>query len=95
VTAMLCSPDGCGQGVSAMTGEALPQRIASAADQVQEWAVEELCRIGRPTNWPECPQHPHSHPLSAEVRERRAVCGTAPKTGHIVSKIGKLPTPAR
>jgi hypothetical protein len=45
VTAMLFSPGGSGQGVSAMTGEPLAQRIASVADQVQEWAVEELCSI--------------------------------------------------
>ena len=44
VTAMLHSPDGTAQGVSAMAGEPLPQRIASVADQVQEWAVEALWR---------------------------------------------------
>src|ERR1035438_1683273 len=48
VTAMLFSPGGSGQGVSAMTGEPLPQRIASVADQVQEWAVEELCSVRGP-----------------------------------------------
>jgi hypothetical protein len=94
VTAMLWSPDGSGQGVSAITGEPLPERIAWVADQVQDWAVEELHRIGRPTNWPQCPQHPLSHPLSAEVREGRAVW-TCPKTGHVVSEIGQLPAPGR
>jgi hypothetical protein len=37
-------------------------------DQVQEWAVEELCSFGGPTNWPECPLHSDFHPLSAVVR---------------------------
>lgn len=40
----------------ALAGYPLPDRIASMADQVQEWAVEELFSIGRPTNWPQCPR---------------------------------------
>jgi hypothetical protein len=94
VTVMLFSPGGSGQGVFAMTGEPLPQRIASVADQVQEWAVEELCSIGRPTNWPQCPQHPDSHPLSAVVREGRAVWN-CPRTGHVAGEIGQLFKPER
>jgi hypothetical protein len=73
VTAMLRSPDGTAQGVSAMAAEPLPQRIASVAGQVQEWAVEALWRAGRPATWPECPQHPNSHPLTATAQEERAV----------------------
>ncbi len=89
VTAMLVSPGGWEQGVSAMTGEPLPQRIASVADQVQEWAVEELCSIGRPTNWPPCPQHPHTHPLSACMRDGQAVW-SCPRTGYVAAQIGQL-----
>jgi hypothetical protein len=91
VTAMLYSPGGSGQGVFAITGEPLPARIASVADQVQEWVVEELCSIGRPTNWPRCPHHPYSHPLSAVEQEGRAVW-TCPKTGHAMCEIGQLDT---
>jgi hypothetical protein len=88
-TAMLHSPDGSGQGVYVMAGESLAQRIASVADQVQEWAVEELCAVGRPTNWPHCPQHRSSHPLSAVERDGRAVW-TCPVTGDPASDIGQL-----
>jgi len=91
-TAGLRGPDGSGQGVSVMTGESLPQRIASVADQVQEWAVEELCSVGRPTNWPQCPDHPHSHPLSAVVQDGRAAW-TCPATGRLASAIGQLGRP--
>lgn len=94
VTAMLFSPGGSGQGVSAMADEPLPERIASVADQVQEWAVEELCSVGRPTNWPQCPQHPGSHPLSAVVRDGRAVW-CCPKTGYVAAEIGQLGPPVR
>ena len=92
LTAMLYSPGGWGQGVFAIAGEPLAVRIAWAADQVQEWAVEELCSIGQPTNWPQCPQHPDSHPLSAVERDGRAVW-TCPKTGHAVCDIGQLAHP--
>jgi hypothetical protein len=92
VTAMLYSADGSGQGVSAMITEPPAQRVASVADQVQEWVLEELCSIGRPAAWPECPQHPGSHPLSAGVRGSRPAW-TCPGTGRIVSEIGRLPAP--
>jgi hypothetical protein len=52
---MLHDTDGTAQGVYAMAVESLPQRVASVADQVQEWAVEALWRAGRPATWPECP----------------------------------------
>jgi hypothetical protein len=92
VTAMLHSPDGTAQGVSAMAAEPLPQRIASAADQIQEWAVEALWHVGRAATWPECPRHPDSHPLMAAVREGRAawIC---PRTGDLVSDVGRLRAP--
>lgn len=93
-TAMLYAADGSGQGVSAMAAEPLPQRIASVADQVQEWAVEELCRVHRPATWPECTWHPDSHPMAAEVRDGRAVW-TCPRSGHASDRIGSLRAPAR
>jgi hypothetical protein len=89
VTAMICSGDGSGQGIFAMTGEPQADWIASVADQVQEWVVEELCSIGRPTNWPRCPQHPDSHPLSAIVQEGQPVW-VCPTTGRVICEIGQL-----
>ncbi|HSZ38402.1 MAG TPA: hypothetical protein VK817_00440 [Trebonia sp.] len=49
---MLHAADGSAQGVSAMAPQPLPQRIASVADQVQEWAVEALWQAGRPATFP-------------------------------------------
>lgn len=89
VTAMLYSADGSGQGISARPADALAERIASVADQVQEWVVEELCSIARPTNWPQCPQHPHSHPLTAVEQGGRAVWA-CPKTAGVICAIGQL-----
>lgn len=89
VTAMMQAPDGSGQGVFAMAEEPLAQRIASVADQVQEWAVEELCRTHRPTTWPECPWHRNSHPLAAVVRDGQAVW-TCPRSERTASSIGSF-----
>ena len=89
-TAMLHSRDGSGQGISVMAGDAFPEQVASVADQMQEWAVEELWARHRPATWPECPDHPNAHPLSPRVRNRRAVW-VCPKTGRFVSDVGGLP----
>jgi hypothetical protein len=94
VTAMLYDADGTAQGVFAMIAESLPQRIASVADQVQEWTVEALWRAGRPATWPECPDHPNSHPLMAAVQEDHAVW-ICPRTGDLVNEIGRLPVSDR
>ena len=89
LTAMLWRSGGGGQGVSVMTGEPRPEQIASVADQVQEWAVETLWQEGRPATWPECPEHPGSHPLQALRREDRAVWA-CPRTGELVCEVGGL-----
>jgi NAD(P)-dependent dehydrogenase (short-subunit alcohol dehydrogenase family) len=65
LTAMLHAADGTAQGVSVMADEPLAARVASVADQVQEWAVETLWRAGQPATWPECPRHPGSRAYAA------------------------------
>lgn len=70
---MLFAPDGSGMGVWLDLGLPAAMGLAHLADQVQEWAVEELARLGRPTNWPVCPAHPVNHPLRASVDDHRAV----------------------
>jgi hypothetical protein len=92
ISAMLYGMDGSGQGVFVMTGEPLPQAIASVADQVQEWAIEAHWHAGRPTSWPECPEHPGSHPLTARLHDDRAVWA-CPATGHPICDVGQLPSP--
>jgi hypothetical protein len=68
----------------------VPEQIAWVADQVQEWAVEELWTAGQPTNWPPCPEHPGTHPLAPAVHGGAAewMC---PKSERVVSEIGRLP----
>lgn len=89
LTAMLWRPHS-GQGVSVMAGEPRAEQIAAVADQVQEWVVEALWQDGRPATWPECPEHPDSHPLAARWEDGQAVWA-CPRTGDQVSRIGDLP----
>jgi hypothetical protein len=85
---MLWSPDGTGSGVSVDRYHPLFERIASVADQVQEWAIEELWGHAS-TNWPPCPQHPTSHPMKATTRDGAAVW-VCPADEALMSKIGEL-----
>jgi hypothetical protein len=71
VAAKLRSPDGDSTGVSVSRSDPVHERVAELADQVQEWAIEELW--GRGSNWPQCPQHPSSHPMQATTRDGAAV----------------------
>jgi len=49
------------------------ERLVAITDQVQDWVVETLPGIGRPSNWPPCPVHPDGHPLQPVERESRGV----------------------
>ncbi|MFD4139647.1 hypothetical protein [Streptomyces sp. NPDC058572] len=91
---MLYAPDGSGQGLMPAMGATPAERLASLAEQVQEWAVEALWSEGASAVWPHCPVHPDTHPLTATV-----VAGTAvwacPKNGATVTRIGTLESGAR
>jgi hypothetical protein len=86
--AMLFSHDGTGMGVSVHLGDRESLRIVGAADNAQEWMIEELRAKSR-TNWPVCPRHPTTHPLvPAEMGGVAAwVC---PTDRAVVSQIGSL-----
>ena len=77
------------QGIRVLLGLSLPERLADLADQLQEWEVEELAAAGRPATWPECPEHPDSHPLAPQARGGQAVW-CCPRTGQAISAIGAL-----
>jgi hypothetical protein len=87
-SATLWSPDGSGTGISVTLGVSRAEQVARVADQVQEWAVEELWGTA-PTNWPPCPHHPTTHPLAAEVRDG-AARWSCPEDGTVVAVVGAL-----
>ena len=75
-------------GVTVMTSSDEAYRIYRVADQVQDWAIEELWP-GSPTNWPPCPTHPDSHPLVAEMLGEAAVW-MCPRDATAIAPIGQL-----
>ncbi|WP_370247821.1 hypothetical protein [Nocardioides sp.] len=91
-SAWLIDADGSGTGVwwdpSAPDAEAL----SHLADQVQDWAVEELAHHGLPTNWPVCPAHPANHPRHAVVRDGVAAWACPQGAADTTTPIGQLTT---
>ncbi|NEA34297.1 hypothetical protein [Streptomyces sp. SID13031] len=76
-------------GVLAPVEMADAERLVHVADQVQEFVFEELARLELPATWPECPEHPASHPLTP-VLAPGGPCWQCPKSGDAVSRIGEL-----
>jgi hypothetical protein len=76
-----------GAGVSIAKGADRVHQVVSLADQVQEWAVEALSGSGRSPVWPECPEHPDSHPLRPVERSGAAVW-VCPVTQNEIGTIG-------
>jgi hypothetical protein len=91
---MLYAPDGSGQGIRLLSDAPRSVQLANLADQVQEWAVEALWSIGRSAVWPQCPEHPDSHPLQPQVVDEYTSAAHAvwrcPKSGHVIAPIGEL-----
>lgn len=85
---MLWSPDGSGAGVYVSRAAPEFEREAMVADQVQDWVIEELWGDG-PTNWPPCPRHPNSHPMTVSTREAAAVW-TCPADEVVILPVGEL-----
>jgi hypothetical protein len=91
VCAWIQSPGGGAgsQGIRVQVALPAPERLADLADQLQEWEVEELAAAGRPATWPECPQHPDTHPLAPRALGDQAVW-CCPASGQAISVIGAL-----
>jgi hypothetical protein len=77
-------------GVSVARSGPVGWRIAELADQVQEWEVEALAAAGRPATWPECPDHPRSHPLEPDAESAARAVWRCPRSRRAVCAIGEL-----
>jgi hypothetical protein len=66
------------------------EQVAQLAEQVQEWEVEELCATGRSATWPECPEHPNTHPLEPVVTHEGAAIWRCPRSALAICAIGEL-----
>lgn len=70
---VLTSPDGSATGVRLELDRPFVAQVIAAADQVQEWVIEELWAAGRSATWPECTFHSGGHPMSARAQGGEAV----------------------
>jgi len=68
----------------------LAEQVWWLAQQVQEWEIEELWHEGRSTTWPECPEHPNSHPLEPGVDGTDTPVWRCPSTQEAICAIGTL-----
>jgi hypothetical protein len=80
---------GGGRGVAVWAESPLVDKVVLLADQVQDEMVERLWQLGRPATWPECPEHPGTHPLTALRIDDRAMWA-CPRTGRPIAPIGGL-----
>lgn len=81
-------------GISIYLASPVTKRVAELAEQLQEFELEELCAAGRSATWPECPEHPDSHPLEPAVRDDAAMW-LCPRSGDVICAIGGWATHAR
>lgn len=80
---------GSGTGISINVGSTRAQQVSSLADQIQEAAVEALWGNGQSPVWPECPEHPDSHPLRPIERSGIAIW-VCPSSQDEIGPIGLL-----
>lgn len=73
-------------------GSSAAERVAELAEQLQEWEVEALWAVGRSATWPECPEHPASHPLEPVVEGGDGAVWRCPRSGDVICAIGALGT---
>jgi hypothetical protein len=76
-----------GMGISVRLAGSPAERVAELADQLQEFEVEDLWLAGRSATWPECPEHPNSHPLESAV-DRNIAVWRCPRTRAVICAIG-------
>ena len=88
VSVMMWSSDGTGMGVHVPTQDTAAARVARLAEQVQEWEIEELAAVGRSATWPECPDHPNSHPLQPGLSDQDTAVWCCPRSGRVISQVG-------
>lgn len=91
--AWIQGPGRTGTGISVRLAISPAAQVAELAEQLQNWAADQLHDAGLPPAWPACPEHPSQpHELAPEVRDGAAVwiCG---ESGEVIWAIGALDVP--
>lgn len=85
--AILWDADGGGMGTGLWLGDAHEEpweAVLEMTAQIQDAAFDHLWRT-----WPECPEHPGSHPLDPGSRGRQAVW-RCPANDRVIADVGNL-----
>ncbi len=91
VCAWIRGPDGIsGMGISVRPADSAAERVVELAEQLQEWEIEELWSAGRSATWPECPEHPNSHPLEPVIYGENTAVWRCSRSGHVICAVGML-----
>lgn len=86
-------PGRTGEGIWIPLDSSPAEQVTQLAEQLQNWAADQLHEAGRPRGWPACPQHPSPlHGLVPQVRDGRAVW-VCPVSGQVIWPIGELDIP--
>lgn len=88
VSVMVWHADRTGMGVFVPAEDTAAQRVVRLAEQVQEWEIEELAAAGRSATWPECPDHPNSHPLQPVLSGQDTAVWRCPRSARVISQVG-------
>ena len=90
---LLAGADGQGPGLPVDWLSHPDQLSVLVADGAHEAAIEALWRAGESTCWPECPDHPGTHPLQVRPSDDGPVwvCATAPRVFDRVGLLGLEP----
>jgi hypothetical protein len=94
VCAWIQEPDGGGTGITILTDFPPAHRVTELAEQLQEWAAEQLRDLGRPSAWPLCPQHRSAGPADPQAPDGIPVW-ICMANRHVISKIGSLTSLSR
>ncbi len=63
--------------------------LAVLREKFGDEMVDQLLR-GRSATWPECPQHPNSHPLEPVAADQHTAVWRCPRSGAVICAIGDL-----
>ena len=87
--AMVWDPSGSGSGVFVVDGADPLAQLVAVTDRMRDIAIEALWSARHSVTWPECPEHPRSHPLEVNADGHRAVW-RCPRSGTVVAEVGTL-----
>ena len=76
-------------GVVLTSGKPPMDRFVEIAGQIQDWVLETLAGRGHPAVWPECLEHPGTHPLEA-FNEASQPVWRCPRSGRSQAGVGAL-----